>query len=116
MRKIFTLSLLVFSLNSFSQDSIRVEQYCKVIEKVEFNRISVDYGDAKKTWKDANHAVRQEKFPKFDSIVDAMNYMGKNGWILLTVVSAPPSRLSDLELHYIFKKSILKSELEQTPN
>jgi len=46
---------------------------------------------------------------KFNTVVDALNYMGKDGWIF---INAFPSQNGNEQIyHYVFKKLFLKSEI-----
>ncbi|MDQ2719924.1 MAG: hypothetical protein M3Z26_09240 [Bacteroidota bacterium] len=115
MKKIFTFLLLIFYFNSYSQDTTMVEQYCELIAtgRVLSNKVTIDidYGHERSFWND--HRLKEEdgKLKKFNTVVDAVNYLGKTGWKL---VNAFPASTSDGPIyHYIFKKNFLKSETEQ---
>ena len=50
------------------------------------------------------------KIKKFNTVIDAMNYMGKAGWIF---INAYPIRTGESEIcHFAFKKLFVKSELQ----
>jgi hypothetical protein len=113
MKKIFLLILLAGSLNAFAQDSTKVEQYCRLIAE---NRIlsskvniDVDFGNERRLL--ADNRLRDEetgKLKKFNTVVDALNYMGSQGWVLVNAF--PVLEGSSTTLHYYFKKSFRKEE------
>ncbi|HUR65577.1 MAG TPA: hypothetical protein VMZ03_04435 [Chitinophagaceae bacterium] len=114
MKKIFLLVLVTSSLNLFAQDSTKVEQYCRVIaqNRLLSNKVNIDidFGDERKLFSD--NRMRDEetgKLKKFNTVVDALNYMGSQGWIL---VNAFPilEGTNNTTLHYYFKKSFRKEE------
>jgi len=91
MKKIIVTAvfLIVLSSGSFAQqDTTQVEQYCRLIS---FNRmfsnkvnIDVDFGDERKFFSDSR--MRDEetgKLKKFNTVTDALNYMGSQGWKLV---------------------------------
>jgi hypothetical protein len=52
----------------------------------------------------------KENLKKFNSVIDALNYMGKDGWIF---VNASPVNAGTTQVfHYGFKETFLKSETE----
>lgn len=110
---ILTLALstsIFFTVSA--QDTTMVEQYCRVIvtgrplsTKVS---IDVDFGEERKFFQ-GDTRLRDAltgKVKKFSSIVDALNYMGAQGWALVTAFQTGDS----LIYHYYFKKQLKKSE------
>lgn len=116
MKKLFTLISLVISLTCFSQDSTKVEQYCEVTAtgRLLSNKVTidVDYGEERRFWKD--HRLKDEdgKFKKFNSVIDAINYLGKNNWKLVNAFPVS-SGSGPMVYHYVFKKEFSKAEVEQ---
>ncbi len=114
MKKIMLLVLLTGSLSAFAQDSTKVEQYCRLIA---FNRllsnkvsIDVDFGDERKLFTD--NRMRDEetgRLKKFNTIVDALNYLGSQGWTLVNAF--PVLDGTNNTYHYYFKKYFRKEEL-----
>jgi hypothetical protein len=109
---IFTIALFTsITFAASSQDTTMVEQYCRIVitgrpftTKVV---IDIDFGEERRssgyTW------LKDEmtgKVKKFNSIVDALNYMGAQGW---TLVNAFPIGDSPI-YHYYFKKLFKKSD------
>ena len=114
MKKIIIILTMGFaSLQSFSQtDTAKVEQYCEVVAtpKLFSNKVTIDinYGEEKSFWRDNRLKTDEGKFKKFNSVIDALNYMGKDGWLF---VNAFPVTIGTSQVfHYGFKKSFLKSE------
>ena len=114
MKAILMLIVLMCSLASFSQDSSKVEQYCQVVatSKLLSNKVTidVDYGEERSFWKD--HRLKDEdgRFKKFNSVIDAINYLGKQGWKLVNAF--PVTDGGSPRYHYVFKKEFIKSEIE----
>ena len=108
------LIVLMCSLVSFSQDTSKVEQYCQVVatSKLLSNKVTidVDYGEERSFWKD--HRLKDEdgRFKKFNSVIDAINYLGKQGWKLVNAF--PITDGGSPRYHYVFKKEFLQSEIE----
>jgi hypothetical protein len=115
MKRIFIIGIiLIASLESFSQsDTTKVEQYCEVIAtpRLLSNKVTIDvnYGEEKSIWKDNRLKTDGGKLQKFNSVIDALNYMGKDGW---TFVNAFPVTIGTTQIyHYGFKKLFLRSEI-----
>ena len=115
MKKFFGLILLCISFTGYSQDTTQVEQYCEVVAtgRILSNKVTIDidYGEERSIWKD--HRLKEEdgKLKKFNSIVDAINYLGKNGWKLVNAFPISNTN-GPMVYHYVFKKNFLKSETE----
>ena len=117
MKKIFLLlSILLTSFMSFAQnDTMKVEQYCEVIAtpRLLSNKVTIDinYGEERSVWKDTRLKTDEGKVKKFNSVVDALNYMGKDGWIFVNAF--PVINGSSQIYHYVFKKAFSKSEVTE---
>lgn len=116
MKKIVTVFALALSMSCYSQDSTKVEQYCEVVAtgRLFSNKVTIDidYGEERSIWKD--NRVREEngKLKKFNSVVDAINYLGKNGWRLVNAFPISSGN-GPMVYHYVFKKEFPKSETEE---
>jgi hypothetical protein len=114
-RIVFVSAVLIFSIAAFSQDDDnKVEQYCRVIASgVAFSNkvaIDIDFGEARKLFSDKR--LRDEetgKLKKFNTVIDALNYMGAQGWILVNAFPQTNSRGESY--HYYFKKVFNKTEV-----
>jgi hypothetical protein len=96
-------------------DTTKVEQYCQLIAtpRLLSNKVTIDidFGDEKSFWRDNRLKTDGGKLKKFNTIIDAMNYMGREGWIF---INAYPVRMAETEIyHFAFKKQFAKSELQQ---
>lgn len=63
------------------------ETYCLLLGQTRFlsNKVSVsvDYGEDTKLFEDTRIRNENGKVNKFNSMVDALNYMGKDGWVFV---------------------------------
>jgi len=105
--------MILISSNIFAQnDTTKVEQYCEVLAtgKMFSNKVTIDidFGQARKLWSDNRIKDETGKLKNFNTVIDAMNYMGKQGWTLVTalLIGTGP-----YVYHYIFRREVLKSEL-----
>lgn len=116
MKRTFILYLaLINSLASFAQaDTSKVEQYCQVIAspKLLSNKVTIDidFGEEKSFWMDTRFKTDAGKLKKFNTIIDALNYMGSKGWIF---INAFPVRMGETEIyHFAFKKYFSRFEVD----
>ena len=114
MKKLLTIGIfLIGALISNAQaDSSKVEQYCQVIAtpRLLSNKVTIDidFGEEKSIWRDTRLKTDGGNLKKFNTIIDALNYMGMAGWIF---INAYPVRMGEIETyHFAFKKLFLKSE------
>lgn len=110
------LLLSAFTYTSYSQqDSAKVEQYCQVVATARLlsNKVTIDidYGEERSIWKD--HRVRDDegKLKKFNSVIDAINYLGKDGWKLVNAFPVSTGS-GPMVYHYVFKKEFVMSETQ----
>jgi hypothetical protein len=115
MKKALIISIVLLSsvvLNA-QTDTTKVEQYCQVIAtpRLLSNKVTIDidFGDEKSFWRDNRLKTDGGRLKKFNTVIDAMNYMGREGWIF---INAYPVRMAETEIyHFAFKKQFTKSEL-----
>ena len=102
--------LITFFANDLlAQDSIRIEQYCELkagyklfSDKVE---VHISFGQPKSiNWK--GNIIGRD----FNSIIDALNFMGFNGWVLVNAFPKVGDS-SGIETRYVMKRSCLKTEI-----
>ena len=104
---------LFISQTLFAQsDTSKVEQYCQVIAspKLLSNKVTIDidFGEEKSFWRDTRLKTEAGGIKKFNTIIDALNYMGSEGW---TFINAFPVRMGETEIyHFAFKKYFSRSE------
>ncbi len=115
MKKLLTIGIFLIStlVSNAQTDSSKVEQYCQVIAtpRLLSNKVTIDidFGDEKSFWRDNRLKTEGGRLKKFNTIIDAMNYMGKEGWIF---INAYPVRIGETEIfHFAFKKEFPKSAL-----
>ncbi len=115
MKKLLTIGIFLMStlVSNAQTDSSKVEQYCQVIAtpRLLSNKVTIDidFGDEKSFWRDNRLKTEGGRLKKFNTIIDAMNYMGKEGWIF---INAYPVRIGETEVyHFAFKKQFSKSAL-----
>ena len=115
MKKVITIvSFLIVTFTSYAQtDTSKIEQYCQVIAtpRLLSNKVTIDidFGEEKSVWRDTRLKTYDGRIKKFNTIIDALNFMGKEGWIF---VNAFPINIGTTQVyHYGFKKIFLKSEV-----
>ena len=114
MNKLILIALLLSSIQGKAQqDTTSVEQYCEVVAtgRLLSNKVTIDidYGEQRSMWKDHRLKSEDGKLKKFNSVIDAINYLGKEGWKLVNAF--PVSSVNGpMIYHYVFKKNFLKSE------
>ena len=117
MKKAMIFIIIAFtSFTSFSQsDTAKVEQYCEVIAtpRLLSNRVTLDinYGDERSIWKDNRLKSDEGKLKKFNSVIDGLNYMGKEGWIFVNAF--PVLSGTTAIYHYVFRKSFSKTDIAE---
>ncbi|MBK6990408.1 MAG: hypothetical protein IPH34_00660 [Chitinophagaceae bacterium] len=115
MNKVLTICIaLFFSLQSFSQqDSTTIEQYCAVVATPRLLStkvtINIDYGESRSVWKDNRLKTEEGKVKKFNTVIDALNYMGNNGWQLVNAFPVSTGTNSFV-YNYVFRKVFLREE------
>jgi len=116
MKKVVIISIVLLSsiVSNAQTDTSKVEQYCQLIlmQRLLSNKVTIDldFGEEKSFWKDTRLKTANGKIKKFNTIIDAMNYMGTAGWIF---INAYPIRTGESEIyHFAFKKVFVKSELQ----
>lgn len=120
MKKILTLlTVIVFacSVNSFAQapESDVKYVYCEIvgIGKMLSNKVNVqiDFGQASGMFEDTRLKDENGKAVKFNSMVDAMNWMGNDGWEFAQayVISTGQQNV----YHWLLKKDVSKLSEEE---
>lgn len=108
-----SLALFMLVLDAPAQQVQTIEQYCMV--KVFWNAfaaeasITVDDGTKAEAINLFTQRLRDSsnRIIKFKSRVDALNYVGRQGWKMLHVVS---NSADNTEYVYLFKKEVRKEE------
>ena len=112
MKKLFIAVFLLLSFSSFAQDTTKVEQYCRLvaINKLLSTKVNidVDFGQERKFFTDTR--LRDEetgKLKKFNTVTDALNYLGSQGWML---VNAYPVTEGSTNVYYFYFKKLFRKE------
>jgi hypothetical protein len=116
MKKLFIISLVLLSYRALyaQTDSSKVEQYCQVIAtpRLFSNKVTIDidFGEEKNAWRDNRLKTYDGRLRKFNTIIDALNYMGKDGWIF---INAYPVTISGTVIyHFAFKKQFFLAAVQ----
>ena len=116
MKKVLIICIVAFSslLSNAQADTSKVEQYCQLIAtpRLLSNKVTIDidFGEEKSFWRDSRLKSYDGRFKKFNTIIDALNYMGRDGWIF---INAYPVRFGETEIyHFAFKKQYDKSAIQ----
>lgn len=117
MKKVLVMLVFLLATSTlFAQaDTTRIEQYCQLIAtpRLFSNKVTIDidFGEEKSFWTDTRLRTFDGKLKKFNTIIDALNFMGKEGWVF---INAYPVRNGNSDVyHYGFKKQFLKSEVKE---
>ncbi len=117
MKTLLAFTIILFtSFNAIAQtDTAKVEQYAEIVAtpRLLSNKVTIDidYGEERSIWRDNRLKEDNGKLKKFNTTIDALNYMGKDGWKL---VNAFPVLIGTSQVyHYVFKKSFSKAEVAQ---
>jgi hypothetical protein len=112
MKTIVAIILINTSLCCFSQNNTMVEQYCSVsLNSVMFSKkltMEIDYGGRRNDSTDRRVTNEKGEPIKFNSFVDAVNYMGKLGWKLAPYFSNLSGN------YFVFKKEMELQEANKT--
>lgn len=113
MKKLLTGIFMLLGFNSMAQDTTRTEQYCQVVATARLlsNKVTIDidYGESRSIWKDNRLKDEEGKLKKFNTVIDALNYMGISGWKLVNAFPVS-SGSGPMVYHYVFKKDFSKAE------
>ena len=119
MKKLILFFLLIPAFGHAQTNEIKVEQYCELVAQARILsrkvNIDVDYGDERKLFKDYRLKDESGKLKKFNTVVDALNYMGQQGWKLVNaflVTEGGGSTITNV-YHYVFKKEFSKEEVDK---
>ncbi|QHS58773.1 hypothetical protein [Chitinophaga agri] len=115
MKQLFISILFLLPVSAFAQE--KVEQYCEVVAQARMmsNKVTidVDFGEERRLFEMKDHRIKDElgKVKKFNSVVDALNYMGGIGWKLVNAFPITSSTGTNV-YHFYFKREFDKSELD----
>ncbi len=108
--------LLMISPAIMAQETQEI--YCEVIGRNAILsirgkvKIEVDFGQENKVFEGFDNDVLKDpatgKNMKFNSMIDALNYMSGKGWFFVNAY--PVVRGEEMEYHYIMKKTVVKKD------
>lgn len=116
MKKLFLLFALAFGLSFSAGAQDTKEVYCEIVGRATFSftgkiKIEVDFGQENKVFEGINNDVLKDpatgKPKKFNSMIDALNFMAADGWIFVNAYNVPGAN-SENEYHYVMRKTIKK--------
>ena len=115
MKKLIVLLFALVSLSCLAQDNERNYAYCQIVgtksilsSKV---TIEIDFGQARKLFADLRLKNDAGKAIKFNSMIDALNYMGAQGWEFVQAYAITVGNSN--VYHYLLKKPVSKEELDK---
>lgn len=112
MYKLLLLLVICLSTTLISaQDNTKFD-YCEIVgtSKLLSNKVTVeiDFGQATKFFDDNRYKDENGKVIIFNSMIDAMNYMGKQGWEFVQAYAVTYTNNNNV-YHYVLKKKITES-------
>ncbi len=113
--KFIFLSMLIFASTIIvAQDSTKVEQYCEMVAQGRLlsNKVTIDvnFGEERKFFGN-DRRMKDEatgKLKKFNSVTDALNYLGSQGWTLINAF--PINQNSGPQVYHFYFKKLFKKE------
>ena len=104
-------SILLQDVDRISYESKIIEIFCDLISIRKFlgtkEDISINYGNRDSLWtSDKMFTLLASDLKKYSSVIDALNYMGSEGWKEISSYST--SHNSYIVKHYVLKKEIKK--------
>ncbi len=112
----FFTTRIVFSQNAEIDSNVVVWTYCEIVGSHKFMStkvtVEVDYGQEVKPWSFQDDRIIDQTTGKpksFNSMVDAMNFMGESGWefVQAYVVTSGNQNV----YHWLLKLQIKKNEV-----
>lgn len=116
MKKLlFAIALLFATLSMNAENFI----YCELVGTAKFMsnkvRVQVDYGQESSFWKGISYMKDENgKKIEFNSMVDAMNYFGKQGWEFVQAYTVTMNNQN--VYHWLMKKSVTDEEMNNVVN
>ena len=123
MKKLIIISTLIVAViigwgftNAPAVTDETNETYCEVVGVATLSftgklKIEVDFGQENKVFEGFNNDVLKDpvtgKVMKFNSMVDALNHMAKNGWLFVNAYQITDSN-NQTTYHYIMRRIVPK--------
>jgi hypothetical protein len=115
-KAIISILILVVTIASYAQeDTSKVEQYCQVIAtpRLLSNKVTIeiDFGEQRSIWRNERLRTYDGRLKKFNTIIDALNFMGLEGWVFINAYAV---KMGETDIyHFAFKKQVSKAELRE---
>ena len=106
-----TKTLPLEKINKVIYENNTIEVFCDLVSTKKFlgtkETITINYGNRDSLWNtDEIYTLISNELKKYNSSIDALNYMGNEGWKIINTYSSSQSSYT-IE-HYILKKEIKK--------
>lgn len=113
MKRFITLAVFIaIGFVSFGQTTPKYV-YCEIVGTTNMTHtkvtIKIDYGQARKVFADTRLNDEDGRVKKFNSMIDALNYMGKQGWEFEQAYAVAMGNVH--VYHYLMKKTF--TELDE---
>ena len=104
-------TVLLKDVDKISYENKNIEIFCDLISTRKFlgtkENISINYGNRDSLWtSDKMFTLIPSDLKKYNSVIDALNYMASEGWKEISSYST--SNNSYIVKHYVLKKEIKK--------
>ena len=109
--KKITSTILMKDVNRIHYENESIEIFCDLISTRKFlgreENVTINYGNRDSLWTSkAMFSLLASDLKKYNSVIDALNYMGSEGWKEISSYST--SNNSYIVKHYVLKKEIKK--------
>tara|TARA_B100000902_G_scaffold143464_1_gene140914 strand:- start:465 stop:956 length:492 start_codon:yes stop_codon:yes gene_type:complete len=106
-----TKTLFIGDIIGLAYENKKIEVFCDLVSRKKFlsfeEEITINYGNRDNLWLDKEiYTILLKDIKNYNSIIDALNYMGNEGWRIINSYST--SKDSYTIEHYILKKEITK--------
>ena len=116
MKKLMLLFALAICFNTYAQDVVPDYTYCQIVGKYKFLStdvvVSIDYGQGGGYF--GKNRIFDEvtgKVKDFNSMVDALNYMGEKGWEFVQAYTVTMGNSN--VYHYMLKRKLTDEEKKE---
>ncbi|MBS1731023.1 MAG: DUF4177 domain-containing protein [Bacteroidetes bacterium] len=117
MKKLIFILGLFYCGGIYAQtDTTMIEQYCQVVasQKIFSNKVTIDidFGEARGLFQTNKVKDENGKSKTFNTVIDALNYLGKDGWRLVNAfpISNSTKDNTNTYYYYVFKKYFPKND------
>jgi len=110
MKKLLILSLILLCISGISAQTNKKYTYCEIIGRsfsnTKISNISIDFGLEDGELPPVEFPKNEKgKEIKFKSMIQALNFMGERGWVLIETYSLV-DMMGDMKYHWVLKKDI----------